>query len=898
MSRNIVLPAGGSGDCRTSPPAQRLQLLDRAALLDRLERNGDIAATIVAAPAGFGKSLLLAAWRDRQTKNGRPSAWLSLDETDQQPAGLARALATALGRAGIAELDIESLSRSETSQAFAINLVAALTRPGQEPLTLFLDRFERIAETPSAEWIADLLMRLAGRVCWVMATRLVRLSDFARLRVQGFLQILGDEDLRFTGREAASLLVRRLSAAEREMIEERLEGWPVAVQALAQEMATGLNVEGALSRLSGRRGMISDYVQSEIIAALPQELCEFLLDVSILPEIDAATADLVRERRDSHRMLTFLELLGSLMRERPHGRWRLHPLIREYLEAAFERQPEMDVVARRMAASNLLIARQDYAGAVRNALLAGRPREAVELIDGVGPVRLWTHLGLSYMRKVMMMLPPDLVVEYPAMRMGNVMILLCEGRVSSAANLIEEVRAAVEQELLDSVRLRDLHAEMAGVEVMISIIREYVSEETLAHLGAYSGADASRLSDELTMEAASLKVIAHQQWGELDEAERLIPFSQQMIRRWGSNFNEYFLEIYQGWIVQARGRPKEAIAHYRRALAIIGDVDDPGLRSLSEAMIAEALYVSGDFKGAAEQVDTWLMPLERSMAWYDYFAAFYSTAAALRLRSEGLNAALAMVERMRILALDRQAPSLLRLIPALKLSLLMRAGSWRAARVHAEEERVEEVCRAIPDDPRKTPWRERDLLRTAMAEFHIGTGNLAEARICVEHLAEDAAAGGRGAGALTANLFRAALMWRQGARGQAVALLAEAIEEVVASSQVGLLMTHVHMLEPLLKALRQAARAMRTAAARRLLNKLAADAATREAMRPSRLTPREHEVLTLVGTGDSNKRIARRLDVSENTVKFHLKRIAVKVDAVGSSRVSVVHAARRRGIFS
>jgi DNA-binding CsgD family transcriptional regulator len=91
---------------------------------------------------------------------------------------------------------------------------------------------------------------------------------------------------------------------------------------------------------------------------------------------------------------------------------------------------------------------------------------------------------------------------------------------------------------------------------------------------------------------------------------------------------------------------------------------------------------------------------------------------------------------------------------------------------------------------------------------------------------------------------------------------------------------------------------MRTAAARRLLDTLANDAARRKAGQSSRLTPREHEVLTLVGAGDSNKNIARRLDISENTVKFHLKRIAVKVDAVGSSRVSLAHAARQRGIFS
>jgi LuxR family maltose regulon positive regulatory protein len=572
-------------------------------------------------------------------------------------------------------------------------------------------------------------------------------------------------------------------------------------------------------------------------------------------------------------------------------------LLREHLEAHLERQPETDIAARRMAAANLLMARQDYAGAARNALLAGRPREAVELIEAVGPVRLWARFGLSYMKKVMTMLPPDLVAEYPAMRMGDVMILLCEGRVGAAANLLGEIRTNAERELDDKTRLRDLNAEIAGVEVIISLIHECVSEEAVARIGAFSAADVSRLSDELTMETASLRIVAHQQWGELDEAERLIPFARQWSRRWGSNFNDYFLEVYHGWIVQARGEPKEAIIHYRRALAVLGDVEDPGLRSLAEAMIAEALYISGDFKGATEQVDTWLVRLDRSLAWYDHFAALYGTAASLRFRSEGLNGALAIVERLRVLALDRQATSLLRLIRPLKLSFLMRAGSWQTARLYAADEGIGEACRDIPDNPRRSSWRERDLLRGAMAEFHITNGSLAEARTCIELMTEDAVAGGRAAAELSARLLRVALVWRQGARGQAVALLGEAVEEVVRSGQLGLLERHAHLVGRPLKALREA-KSMRTAAARRLLESLVADIAKREATRSSRLTPREHEVLTLVGAGDTNKRIARRLAISENTVKFHLKRVAAKVDAVGGSRVSLVHAARQRGIFS
>ena len=886
MVPRMNLPEGGIADWRFRAPSPRVPLAERPLLLDRIMRDPSMLATMISAPAGFGKSMLLAAWEKRAAAGGRATFWLSLDEADQDPAGLARTLAAALND--------DSLAETTSSKSLATRLGEALDRRNHDSVILFVDQYERIAGSTAAHWIADIAMRLGGRAHWAIATRIVSLGAFSSLRVQGFLQVFTDEDLRLPPRDTTALLARRLGKAERETIDERLQGWPVAVQALRQEMAAGDGVDAALARLGRRRGTISDYIESELLAPLSPDLVAFLLDVSILPEIDAATADLIRNRADSRRMIASLEALGSLLAERGQGRWRLHPLIREHLEARFERQPETDVAARRMAAAHLLIARQDYVGAVRNALLAGNPRDAVELIDAIGPVRLWTRFGLSYMQQVMTMLPADLVGEYPGMQMGDVMMLLSQGRIAPAANLLEGIRANVTQRVTDNERLRDLQAAIAGVEIMVSVIHDVLSETTLARLGAHSAVDASALSDELTMEMGSILIIAHQQWGELDEAERRLPFARQMVRRWGSSFNDYFLDLYEGWIIQARGRPAEAIAHYRRAFAII---DDAGLQSLGEAMIAEALYVSGDFKGAAEQVDTWLVPLERSLGWYDFFAAIYVTGALLRFRSEGINAGLAVVERMRILALDRQAVSLLRLIAPLKLLLLVRAGSLRTARLHVVEQELERLCAAIPDDPRQSAWRERDMLRGAMAEYHIATGNLAEARTCIERMAEDAAAAGRAAAGLTARLLRAGLVWRQGARGQAIVLLADAIEDIVTSGQTGLLMAQVQLLEPLLSALRQAD-ITRMTAARRLLDRLAADAERRKATRSSRLTPREHEVLTLVGAGDSNKNIARRLEISENTVKFHLKRIALKVDAVGSSRVTLVHAARQREIFS
>jgi ATP/maltotriose-dependent transcriptional regulator MalT len=79
MSNRSILPIGGIDELRLAPPAQQIPLVERVHLIDRLERDPAMAATIVSAPAGFGKSLLLAGWRDRQTLGGQASVWLSLE---------------------------------------------------------------------------------------------------------------------------------------------------------------------------------------------------------------------------------------------------------------------------------------------------------------------------------------------------------------------------------------------------------------------------------------------------------------------------------------------------------------------------------------------------------------------------------------------------------------------------------------------------------------------------------------------------------------------------------------------------------------------------------------------------------------------------------------------------
>jgi LuxR family maltose regulon positive regulatory protein len=862
------------------PARQLLPLVIRTALLDRLGRDASDGLVFVVAPAGFGKSVLLGQWMDRRLAAGEATAWLTLDEGDRDERCLAQALAAAIRQPNTHSPDCATLPAIAT----LADLERALSRStGAEPLFLFLDRFDRIAGSPAATAIARLAEMSIDRVHWTIATRPPGDSAFGGLWAQGRVHIIDDHALRLDPKEAATLLDRRLARAEKNRLETALRGWPIAVQALREELCAGGTMAETLDRLDGAQGMIGDYITAELISSLEPPLIDFLTDVSILPEIDPGSADLVRENGDSHRLIREMDVLGSLVDVQPGGGRKLVPLLQTAFEAKFERRPGTTGVARRQAVAKLLASRQDYLGAVANLRLAGRSRDAVELIERTGIVRLWVRFGLAYLLDVLSMLPTSIAAEYPALQVGEALRLLYEGHMRSAAMLIGQIRA--EAGGISNPGRTKLEDELTGVEIILTLSRDIMTEDQLEKFQLLSD---EGMTDELSIEVSSLAIVAYQQWGEFDRAARLVPLCRQNTVRFGSQFNEFFLEIYLGWLAQAQGHPQKAIDHYRRALEI--QVGGERLRCLSEVMIAEALHTLGDFDGAAAQLEKWLPKLERSVAWFDFFAAGYCTAAAVTFQREGLIAALASVERAWIVALERQSTAMVRLLRPLKLSLLMRGGNWKAARAYETAEQIVAQCDALPDDPRLSAWRERDLLRTAAAEFHLKTGNLADARRCIERLLQEAPGSKRAAAVQAAGLLRAALLWRQGARRQAITLLASVIEDALASRLTGPLFERLHLIEPLLGPLHESGQ-LKRAAARQWVEIAARNAAARASGRSETLTAREQEILSLIRGGDRNKTIARRLGISVNTVKFHLKRIAAKLDAKGSGRAILARSA-------
>ncbi|HJQ47499.1 MAG TPA: LuxR C-terminal-related transcriptional regulator [Amycolatopsis sp.] len=315
----------------------------REPLLHRLEDAIAAPVTMVCAPAGYGKTLLLADWF---TATSTPDkAWLSLDATDNTPARFWAATLRALREHRI--LPPHSPLRTvipdpDDIAGFLAELTDGLEAlPG--PFCLVLDDFHEIVDPATLHGIAALIRHQPEPLRLVLSSRFDPPLPLARLRLQERLRALRASDLRFSEPEAAALLETsgvRLSGDQLRRLVEQTDGWAAGLRLAARSLRDSPDRNAFLDDFASDDRAVADYLVGEVLAGLPEGTKDFLAAVSVCDEIAPALATSLAGREDAGVILDELERESSLVmgigRER---RWyRLHPLLRSYLRGDLDRR--------------------------------------------------------------------------------------------------------------------------------------------------------------------------------------------------------------------------------------------------------------------------------------------------------------------------------------------------------------------------------------------------------------------------------------------------------------------------------------------------------------------------------------------------------------------------------
>ena len=313
----------------------RQTLVDRPVLLEQLKEGLRGKLTLVSAPAGFGKTSLVAAW---QKDCDIPLAWVSLDEEDNEPL---RFLDYLIGALQMVDTDLgdESAELLRTSPPIKVVLTSLLNEINayDKEFVLAFDDYHVIHEHGIHDALSYLIERLAPHAHALIATRSDPPFPLGRLRARGELKELRASDLRFDNTEAAAFLNEvmslELTPEDVSALEDRTEGWIAGLQLSALSLQGRANRSELVKDFAGDNRFVLDYLLEEVLHCQTEEVQDFLLRTSVLTRLNGPLCDALTGDQRGHQLLEQLDRANLfLIHLDNRGEWfRYHHLFADLL---------------------------------------------------------------------------------------------------------------------------------------------------------------------------------------------------------------------------------------------------------------------------------------------------------------------------------------------------------------------------------------------------------------------------------------------------------------------------------------------------------------------------------------------------------------------------------------
>ncbi len=452
------------------PPAVRDQVVARERLAEPLRAGSGLRLSLVACPAGYGKTTLLAEWQEAEAAR-KPVAWLTLDEGDNDPVVLWSYVIEALRRACQAvslPTSPQMVGAASIVHMVLPRLVNQLDDLGE--VALILDDFHRISDGAARQSIAWFVDNAPPAFHLVLSTRTEPDLPLAALRAHGELLELRAGDLRFTSGEADAFLNGRLgldlTPADVEALVGKTEGWPAGLYLAALSLRPAADRHAFVTRFGGSNRHVIDFLVTEVLEAHDPPVQALMLRTSVLGRLSGPLCDAVLEQQDSAAMLDALSRTNLfLVPLDDQGGWcRFHHLFAQLLRVELERREPGSAPALHRRAYSWHRDHGTAGEAIHHAMAAGAYPEAAELIQ-----TSWiSHANtcrydtvLAWLRRL-----PDELLS------GDAHLLLVQAWVLSlSARREEAARAIAAVERLGDLGAGPLRDGFSSVEASLTMLR-------------------------------------------------------------------------------------------------------------------------------------------------------------------------------------------------------------------------------------------------------------------------------------------------------------------------------------------------------------------------------------------------------------------------------------------
>ena len=905
-------------------PGLRPDLVPRPRLAQRLDEGRGRGLILACAPAGYGKTALLADW----VRRGRhPVAWLSLDAGDNDPARFWRHTVAALDRVrpGISER-MGPLLGSPPPPSFEplvtalINEVAG--QPDADETLLILDDYHVISSQLVHESLRFLLEHRPPGLHLALTSRSDPPMALARLRARGQLTELRAADLRFTPGEAAALLQQvaavpsgarpdaPLTDAVAAALAARTEGWAAGLQLAGLSLRGHTDVDGFVAAFTGSHRYVLDYLAEEVLERQPGRVREFLLETSVLERLSGELCNAVTGQPGSQALLEQAERAGLFVvpLDEVRGWWRYHHLFADLLRARLQQEQPGRVPELHRNAAVWYAGRGLADDAIRHAVAAGEMIWAAQLIEQHFDELFYLRGEGATVQRWLSALPGDLVRTRPRLLLAQALLASYDGHMEKAEPLLgaaEQAYAGAAEEPFEPTAGR-AGSMLVNVPALIAIRRGFVAllrgdaEETATFA---SRALAESKEGEWLLSSTARGYLGLAEWlrGRLVEAERAFASTIARGQAAGQPTLTGWHRYQLAQVQRALGRLDMAVQTYEEALRATAVPGRPPVPTVGLVYVglAEVTYQRNELDSALRYV-TEGIALERQFLGGTSPTAGLVTLAWIRQAAGDLAGALEAIGEA-----EHAPPAtagLLNPFPAQRARLLLAQGEVAAAArwthetgLHADDE---------PCYPREPGY-------LVLARVLLAQQLPAEALALLDRLHAAAVAQGRVGSVIEAGALRALALAACGQDAGAVNALAEVLTLACPQGYVRVFADEGPPMAALLGQLIASQRAGQAAAGvplgclarlQRAFDVGHTGPGSRYGTAPAavpglveQLTSRELEVLGMLAAGKSNQAIADELVVTLDTVKKHVSHLLGKLGA--ANRTEAVTRARELGLI-
>lgn len=911
-------PASSVNATKLAPPGKHSELLvDRVDLCARIAQRALRRLTVIVAPAGYGKTSVLAQVRRRIQELPAVAGWLSVDEEDNDLGRFLlhfteaiRAGGSLAGQATLALLRSGVGLPTAVLKATLLNELAGI----EKDTFLFIDDFHLIADGPVIETMQAILLAPLEKFHLLVAARNAHTLPLSQLRVRGELLEIGGHDLQFSEAEIDEFFTRQNGRSVPPdvvgLLHDRTEGWVAGLQFAAIALRDSDDPRQFLTRFSGQHRDVGDFLADEVFGRQPADLQEFLLATSILKRFDTALCNAVTQRLDSRQFLDRLEganlFIFSLDSEK---RWyRYHHLFAEFLQRRLqERVPEL-FAGFHQRACRWLAANGFAVDAIEHAFAAADEPLAADLIDAASPL-LFASGQFATIRGLAARLPAALAARCPQMQLDLAWDCELRWQFPEARHALQNARSSLErwaaQPQTDAAAQRErLMSKLAHREMMLSMLSDDIAstqERCRRWLAADTGTDVfMRASTQTAM------MLCHRETYYVDGAAAATEATHEAFVKGAAYYGTAFHNSVAGTALFASGDLKRAQEAYDRGRDWATRLHGAGsaLLAMPSMLLAELAYERNQLD-TARQLIADNGALSHELGFVDNLIAGFITRARIAFLDADYQLARSILDDAAHFAdhydFDRLRANIL--CERIRQSVLR--GNAR------EAQRLLGDTAAFPGRlaPGSQSTSKHEMLAIAYARVCGETGKEAAALPLMRSWFSFAKSRGCARSAVRLSVLLAKLSLRQGSRPAAMRYLIEALDAGAEAGFVRSFLDEGDAVIDLLSALQAEGGAATTPAllAGRIVasarghshasaeGSLVPAAAVSTPETAEALSPREVEILQLAGASMQNSEIGVSLGLAESTVKWYWQRIFAKMGV--HRRSQAVQQARRMGLM-